>query len=48
MLSWDLGYGRLARPRQVKVIDEIQKENNMKNFEKCPTNVLQPFCGSNW
>lgn len=30
MLSRDLGYGRLARPRQMKAMDEIQKENDMK------------------
>jgi hypothetical protein len=31
MLSGDLGYGRLARPRQMKAMDdEIQKENDMK------------------
>jgi hypothetical protein len=30
MLSPDLNYGRLARPRQMKAMDEIQKENDMK------------------
>jgi hypothetical protein len=30
MLSRDLGYFRLARPRQMKAMDEIQKENDMK------------------
>jgi hypothetical protein len=30
MLSRDLGYGRLARSRQMKAMDEIQKENDMK------------------
>jgi hypothetical protein len=30
MLSWDLGYERLARPPQMKAMDEIQKENDMK------------------
>jgi hypothetical protein len=30
MLSRDLGYGQLARSRQMKAMDEIQKENDMK------------------
>jgi spore maturation protein SpmA len=30
MLSRDLGYGQLARPRQMKAMHEIQKENDMK------------------
>jgi hypothetical protein len=30
MLSRDLGYGRLGKPRQMKAMDEIQKDNDLK------------------